>query len=32
MMTNGPAPCEEQWDAFTLETLIKGMGEFREHG
>jgi len=31
MMTHRPATCEEQRDAFTLEALVKGMGEFREH-
>jgi hypothetical protein len=31
MMAHRPAACEEQRDAFTLEALVEGMGEFREH-
>lgn len=32
MMAYRPATREEQWDAFTLEMLIEGMGEIGEHG
>ncbi len=32
MMANRPATREQQWDSFPLETFVKRMGEFGEHG